>query len=96
MRDFTKHSDCIHPSFTYSANDKVVCAGCGDLVTMVFDDEEKIPTYFEFLHEEENGSFTAFHRSFDEQMDLCLSADEVHQREVIQFLFKHTVLIFFV
>jgi hypothetical protein len=56
----------------------VVCAGCGDLVTMVFDDEEKIPTYFEFLHEQEDGSFKAFHRSFDEQMDLCLSADEVH------------------
>ena len=34
--------------------------------------------YFEFLHKEEDGSFTAFHRSFDEQMDLCLSADEVH------------------
>ena len=45
MRDFTKQNDCIHPSFTYSANDKVVCAGCGELVTMVFDDEEKIPTY---------------------------------------------------
>jgi hypothetical protein len=45
---------------------------------MVFDDEEKIPTYFEFLHKEEDGSFTAFHRSFDEQMDLCVAADEVH------------------
>ena len=78
MNVFAKQNDCIHPSFTYSANDKVVCAGCGDLVTMVFDDEEKIPTYFEFLHKEEDGSFTAFHRSFDEQMDLCLSADEVH------------------
>ena len=78
MRDFTKQNDYIHPSFTYSANDKIVCAGCGDLVTMVFDDEEKTPTFFEFLHEEEDGSFTAFHRSFDEQMDLCLSADEVH------------------
>ena len=78
MRDFTKQNDCIHSSFTYSANDQVVCAGCGDLVTMVFDDEEKIPTYFEFLHEQEDGSFKAFHRSFDEQMDLCLSADEVH------------------
>ena len=78
MNVFTKQNDCIHPSFTYSADDKVVCAGCGDLVTMVFDDEEKISTYFEFLHEEEDGSFTAFHRSFDAQMDLCLSADEVH------------------
>ena len=78
MNVFTKQNDCIHSSFTYSANDKVVCGGCGDLVTMVFDDEEKIPTYFEFLHEEEDGSFTAFHRSFHEQMDLCLSADEVH------------------
>lgn len=78
MNVFTKQNDCIHSSFTYSANDKVVCAGCGVLVTMVFDDEEKIPTYFEFLHEERDGSFTAFHRSFDEQMDLCLSADEVH------------------
>ena len=56
----------------------MVCAGCGDLVTMVFDDEEKIPTYFEFLHKEEDGSFTAFHRSFDEQIDLCLYADELH------------------
>ena len=78
MNVFAKQNDCIHPSFTYSANDKVICAECGDLVTMVFDDEEKIPTYFEFLHEEEDGSFTAFHRSFDEQMDLCVSADEVH------------------
>ncbi|MDA9876205.1 hypothetical protein N9D27_00625 [Gammaproteobacteria bacterium] len=78
MKEFTKQNLCIHSSFTYSANDKVVCAGCGDLVTMVFDDEEKISTYFEFLHKEEDGSFTAFHRSFDEQMDLCLSADEVH------------------
>ena len=78
MNVFTKQNDCIHPSFTYSANDKVVCAGCGDLVTMVFDDEEKIPTYFEFLHEEEDGSFIAFHRSFDEQMNLCIAADEVH------------------
>ncbi|MDB9783921.1 hypothetical protein OAB51_03230 [Gammaproteobacteria bacterium] len=78
MNVFSKQSQCIHTSFTYSANDKVVCAECGDLVTMVFDDEEKIPTYFEFLHEEEDGSFAAFHRSFDEQMDLCLSADEVH------------------
>ena len=78
MNVFSKQNHCIHQSFTYSANDKVVCAGCGDLVTMVFDDEEKIPTYFEFLHEEEDGSFKAFHRSFDEQKDLCLSADEVH------------------
>ena len=78
MNVFTKQNDCIHSSFTYSANDKVVCGGCGDLVTMVFDDEEKIPTYFEFLHEERDGSFSAFHRSFDEQMGLCLSADEVH------------------
>jgi hypothetical protein len=45
---------------------------------MVFDDEEKTPTYFEFLHKEEDGSFTAFHRSFHEQMDLCLSAEEFH------------------
>ena len=45
---------------------------------MIFDDEEKIPTYFEFLHEEEDGSFTAFHRSFNEQMDLCIFTDEVH------------------
>ena len=86
MNVFSKQNNCIHPSFTYSANDKVVCAGCGDLVTMIFDDEEKIPTYFEFLHEEEDGSFTAFHRSFNEQMDLCLFTDEVHQRELIQFL----------
>ncbi|MDA9307608.1 hypothetical protein N9Q82_06415 [Gammaproteobacteria bacterium] len=78
MNAFTKQNHCIHPSFTYSPNDKVVCAGCGDLVTMVFDDEEKIPTYFEFLHEEEDGSFTAFQRSFDEQMNLCIAADEVH------------------
>ena len=86
MNVFTKQNDCIHPSFTYQANDKVVCAECGDLVTMVFDDEEKILTYFEFLHEEEDGSFKAFHRSFDEQMDLCLSADEVHQWELIYFV----------
>ena len=78
MNVFTKQDRCIHPSFTYSATNKVVCAGCGDLVTMVFDDEEKIPTYFEFLHEEEDGSFTAFHRSFNEQMNLCIAADEVH------------------
>ena len=84
MNAFTNQDHCIHPSFTYSANDKVICAGCGDLGTMVFDDEEEVPTYFEFLHEEEDGSFTAFHRSFHEQMDLCLSADEVHQRELIQ------------
>ena len=78
MNMITKQNDYIHPSFTYSANDKVICAGCGDLVTMVFDDEEKIPTYFKFLHEVEDGSFKAFHRSFDEQMDLCVAADEVH------------------
>ena len=78
MKESTKQNDCMHSSFTYSASDKVVCAGCGDLVTMIFDDEEKIPTYFEFLRKEEDGSFTAFHRSFHEQMDLCLSADEVH------------------
>ena len=78
MNAFTNQDHCIHPSFTYSANDKVICAGCGDLVTMVFDDEEEVPTYFEFLHEEEDGSFTAFHRSFHEQMDLCLSAEEFH------------------
>ena len=84
MNAFTNQDHCIHPSFTYSANDKVVCAGYGDLDTMVFEDEEEITTYFEFLHEEEDCSFTAFHRSFHEQMDLCLSADEVHQRELIQ------------
>ena len=67
----------IHPLLT-PLTTKLFVLGAGDLVTMVFDDEEKIPTYFEFLHKEDDGSFTAFHRSFHEQMDLCLSADEVH------------------
>ena len=43
-----------------------------------FDDEEEYPTYFEFLHKEEDGSFTAFHREFHEQMDLCLVCDDLH------------------
>ena len=36
-------------------------------------DDEKDEVYFEILHEEEDGTFTAFHRSYDDQTDLIFS-----------------------
>ena len=40
---------------------------------LVIIDDEKDEVYFEILHEEEDGTFTAFHRSYDDQTDLIFS-----------------------
>lgn len=51
---------------------QTVCGECGDQFSLIIDDE-KDEVYFEVLHEEEDGSFTAFHRSYDDQTDLIFS-----------------------
>ena len=73
-----KPIDCIHTSFTYSSTDKIICAGCGDLITMVIDNDEEVPTYFEILHLEDDGTYTAFHRSYKAQIKLLQYSDDLH------------------
>ena len=60
------------------------CSGDNQILQMGFRDGStaydatKTTIYFASQHKEDDGSFTAFHRSFHEQMDLCLSAEEFH------------------
>ena len=78
MNAFTRQNNCIHRSFTFTSKeesrDNIVCAECGDKVSLqVPDDDAEV--FFEILHKEDDGSYTAFHRSYREQMKLSLNLD---------------------
>jgi len=66
---------CEHRSFNFSSKEDIVCAECGDKVTLQVPDDDDVEVYFEILHKEDDGTHTAFHRGYREQMKLSLNLD---------------------
>lgn len=64
-----KRLKCDHGIISYDKDYQTVCGECGDIISLVFDDSSE-EAYFEILHAELDGSFTAFHRSYKEQLEL--------------------------
>ena len=64
--------NCLHRKISFDKDMQTVCGECGDQFSLIIDDE-KDEVYFEILHEEKDGTFTAFHRSYDDQTDLIFS-----------------------
>jgi len=79
MNAFTRQNNCIHRSFTFTSKeefrDNIVCAECGDKVSLQVPDDDDAEVFFEILHKEDDGTYTAFHRSYREQMKLSLNLD---------------------
>ena len=79
MNAFTRQNNCIHRSLTFTSKkeskDNIVCAECGDKVVLHVPEDDDAEVYFEILHKEEDGSYTAFHRGYREQMKLSLNLD---------------------
>ena len=61
---------CIHQFFTWNDDEEVICAECGDLVSLIQEDDN---AYFEILHLNEDGTYTAFHRSHADQVMLTFN-----------------------
>ena len=63
-------STCIHQHFTWNDDDEMICAECGALV---YDDG-----CMTILTKNKDGSYEAFHRSFDEQLKLSYKHTKIH------------------
>ncbi len=72
-----KHKNCLHRIITFDKDMQTVCGDCGDLFSLVVN-EEKDEVYFEILHEEDDGTYTAFHRSYEEQTKLFNEISNIH------------------
>tara|TARA_R100000935_G_C2837793_1_gene169140 strand:+ start:1841 stop:2062 length:222 start_codon:yes stop_codon:yes gene_type:complete len=72
-----KNVSCLHRIISFDEDTQTVCGECGDLFSLVVDEDEE-EVYFEILHEESNGSFTAFHRTFEEQTKLFNEISSIH------------------
>ena len=59
---------CLHLTMILDKEYRTICPDCGDEFCLIINDIEN--AYFEILHKEEDGSFTAFHRDFQEQLRL--------------------------
>ena len=66
---------CEHRSFNFSSKEDIVCAECGDEVTLQVPDDDDVEVYFEILHKEADGSFTSLQRGYRAQMSLMLDED---------------------
>ena len=75
MSKSKKKLKCIHRHFTFLSKDDIECAHCGDSILMHVPEDEDAEAYFEILHKKVEGSYTAFHRSYREQMKLSLNLD---------------------
>jgi len=69
-------STCIHQHFTWNEDDEMICAECGALVYLMTEDTDA--PYFEILTKNKDGSYEAFHRSFDEQLKLSYKHTKIH------------------
>ena len=66
---------CEHREFKFSCQYDVECAECGDRVVLHVPDDDNAEVYFEILHKEDDGTYTALHRGYSEQMMLSLNLD---------------------
>ena len=66
---------CEHRQFTFSCRYDVECAECGDRVVLHVPEDDDAEVYFEILHQEDDGTYAAFHRGYREQMRLSLNLD---------------------
>ena len=66
---------CEHRQFTFSSRYDVEYAECGDKVVPHVPEDDDAEVYFEILHQEDDGTYTAFHRGYREQMRLSLNLD---------------------
>jgi DNA-directed RNA polymerase subunit RPC12/RpoP len=70
-----KEIKCMHNSFNLTFKDDIHCADCGNKVLMHVPENENEDAYFEILEPKADGTFTAFRRSYRDQMKLILNLD---------------------
>ena len=74
---------CEHRHFEFTSVKDIVCAECGDKVSLEVPEDENLEAFFEILHKEDDGTYTAFHRGYREQMKLSLNLDRTIHQEML-------------